>query len=60
MSTEGALGHEVSKAYLTMDVDSPISQEIHFHAQIVKNESDDGQKLDFKVTIYLLFYILRK
>ncbi|XP_050693737.1 uncharacterized protein LOC126984229 isoform X3 [Eriocheir sinensis] len=49
VSTKGILGHELSKASLGLDIDSPISQEIHFLVQIVKKESDHTSNLDFKL-----------
>lgn len=54
VSTEGLLGHELSKASLSFNIDSPVSQEIHFLAQIVKKESDHASNLDFKVLDYFL------
>lgn len=53
MSTKGILGHEVSKASLSLDINSPISQEINVLVQIVKKERDHESYLDFKVNIYL-------
>lgn len=46
---KGILSDELSEASLSLHADSPVSQEMHFLAHIIKKETEDASNLDFKV-----------